>query len=346
MASTQTASQAMPQVRLHGVNDVRVDEVAVPTAGPRDAVVRIDACGICGSDIGYVAKGGLQGPTAEPFPLGHEASGVLVAVGAEVADLRVGMRVVVNPDDNMIGSGGSEGAFAPYLLVRNAKRDLNVYEIPAHIPADIAALTEPLAVALHGVNRAEVRPGHKVVVFGAGAIGLGAVIGLRQRGVTDIIAVDVIDSRLELAKQFGASATINPSRDDLIASIGREHGTSQMFGWPMINTDVFIDAAGAAAPLQQTVAMCRSGARIVIVALHKQPVPLDLVMVMAKELVITGSIAYPRDEFAEVIAMLGSGKVDVSPLISHRFPLDEFPRAFETARDGAQALKVMVEMGS
>jgi 2-desacetyl-2-hydroxyethyl bacteriochlorophyllide A dehydrogenase len=334
----------MQQVRLHGVNDVRVDEVAAPSAGPRDVIVRIDACGICGSDIGYVAKGGLQGPTAEPFPLGHESAGVLSFVGAEVTDLRVGMRVVVNPDDNLIGSGGSEGAFASHLLVRNAQRDFNIYEIPAHVPPAIAALTEPLAVALHGVNRAEVKPQHKVVVFGAGSIGLGAVIGLRQRGVTDIIAVDMVDSRLELARRFGASTTINPSRDDMGAIIAREHGTSQMFGWPMVNTDVFIDAAGAAAPLQQAITMCRSGTRFVIVALHKQPVPLDLVMVMAKELVITGSIAYPRDEFTEVIAMLAAGEIDVAPLISHRFALSEFPQAFATAKDASKALKVMVEM--
>lgn len=334
----------MQQVRLHGVNDVRVDNVVVPDAGPRDVIVKIDACGICGSDIGYVAKGGLQGPTAEPFPLGHESAGVLSFVGAEVKDLQVGMRVVVNPDDNLIGSGGNQGAFAPFLLVRNARRDFNIYEIPAHVPPAIAALTEPLAVALHGVNRAEVQPHHKVVVFGAGSIGLGVVIGLRQRGVTDIIAVDMVDSRLELARLFGAKTTINPGRDDMGAIIAREHGSSEMFGWPMVNTDAFIDAAGAAAPLQQAITMCRSGTRFVIVALHKNPVPLDLVMVMAKELVITGSIAYPRDEFAEVIGMLGAGKVDVSPLISHRFSLEEFPEAFRTAQDASRALKVMVEM--
>jgi 2-desacetyl-2-hydroxyethyl bacteriochlorophyllide A dehydrogenase len=336
--------QTMQQVRLHGVADVRLDEVAVPSPGPRDVLVKIDACGICGSDLGYVAKGGLMGPAAEPFPLGHEMSGVLTAVGSEVGDLKIGMRVVVNPDDNMIGNGGAEGAFAPYLLVRNAKRDFNIYPIPEHIPAAIAALTEPLAVALHGVNRAEVQPHHKVVVFGAGSIGLGVVVGLRQRGVTDIIAVDVVDSRLQLARQLGAKTTINPSSEDFAAIVAREHGTSQMFGWPMVNTDVFIDAAGAAAPLQQAVAMCRSATRFVIVAVHKQPVPLDLVMVMAKELVITGSIAYPRDEFAEVIAMLSAGKVDVSPMISHRFPLSEFPQAFKMAQDAKHALKVMVEM--
>lgn len=337
-------TEYMQQVRLHGVDDVRLDRVERPAAGARDVIVKIDACGICGSDIGYVAKGGLQGPTAQPFPLGHESAGVLSFVGAEVRDLHVGMRVVVNPDDNLIGSGGNEGAFAPYLLVRNARRDFNIYEIPAHVPPAIAALTEPLAVALHGVNRAEVQPRHKVVVFGAGSIGLGAVIGLRQRGVTDIVAVDMVDSRLELARRFGANVTINPARDDMAAVLAREHGTSQMFGWPMVNTDVFIDAAGAAAPLQQAVTMCKSGTRFVIVALHKQPVPLDLVMVMAKELVITGSIAYPRDEFMEVIAMLGAGEVDVSPLISHRFPLGEFPEAFKTAKDASRALKVMVEM--
>jgi (R,R)-butanediol dehydrogenase / meso-butanediol dehydrogenase / diacetyl reductase len=196
---------------------------------------------------------------------------------------------------------------------------------------------------LHGVNRAQVEAQHKVVVFGAGAIGLGAVVGLRRRGVSDIVAVDISPQRLDLARQLGARATINPREQDLRAELGREHGTSSLFGWPVVNTDVFIDAAGAAEPLQQAVGMARTGARFVIVALHKHPVPLDLVQVMAKELVITGSIAYPKDEFAEVLAMLSSGAVDVRPMISHHLSFEEFPKAFATAQDTARALKVMVE---
>lgn len=333
----------MKQARLHGIDDLRIDDVPLPATGPDDVLVQVAACGICGSDIGYVAKGGLIGPSPEPLALGHELSGTLIAVGERVRDLEVGMRVVVNPDDNLIGSGGPGGGFAPYLPVRNARRNINVLVIPAHLPADIAALTEPLAVALHGVNRAEVGPGKKVVVFGAGAIGLGAVVGLRRRGVTDIVSVDISPERLRLAAQLGASVTVNPREQDLRAVLEREHGASSMFGWPMVNTDVFIDAAGAAEPLQQAITICRTGTRFVIVALHKHPVPLDLVQVMAKELVITGSIAYPTDEFAEVLDMLSSGAVDVSPMISHRFRFDDFIEAFATAKDTAKALKVIVE---
>ena len=111
-----------------------------------------------------------------------------------------------------------------------------------------------------------------------------------------------------------------------------------------MHSDAFIDAAGAAPALQLAVALAPVGARLVIVALYKQPVPIDLVQVMAKELVITGSIAYPTDEFTEVVGMLAAGEVDVSPMISHRYAFDDFPAAFATARDTGRALKVMVEI--
>lgn len=329
--------------RVHGIDDVRLDEVPVPTAGPRDVVVRVAACGICGSDIGYAAKGGLIGPGDQPLALGHELSGTLVEVGAEVGDLEVGMRVIVNPDDNLIGSGGPGGGFAPLLAVRNARRGVNVLTIPDHLSADIAALTEPLSVALHGVNQARVKPGDKAVVLGAGAIGLGAVIGLRRRGLSDIVVVDITPERLRLAERLGASLTINPKEQDMRAVLAGAFGESSQYGWSMVNTDVFIDAAGAAEPLQQAIGLCRPGTRFVIVALHKKPVPLDLVQVMAKELLITGSIAYPQDEFTEVLDMLSRSEVDVSPMISHHFQADQFLEAFAIARDGARALKVMVE---
>lgn len=333
----------MRQVRLHGVDDLRFDEMPAPVAGPRDVLVKVAACGICGSDIGYAAQGGLAAATTGPLALGHEFSGTIAAVGAEVRDLAPGMRVVVNPDFNMIGSGAPEGGFAPLVLVRNARRGEAIHVIPDALPADLAALAEPLSVALHGVNRAEVGPGSKVVVLGAGAIGLGAVVGLRRRGVTDIVSVDLSPQRLELARRLGASHTINPKEQDLREALTAAHGGGDRYGWPIVHSDAFIDAAGAAPALQQAVALAPVGARLVIVALYKQPVPIDLVQVMAKELVITGSIAYPTDEFTEVVGMLSAGEVDVSPMISHRFAFDDFPAAFATARDTARALKVMVE---
>lgn len=330
------------QLRIHNPDDLRLDAVPLPHVGAADVLVRVAVCGICGSDLGYLAKGGTRGPTGTPMPLGHEFSGVIEEVGAQVADLRPGMRVVVNPDDDGIGNGGPEGGFSEWVLVKNARVGGNIHPLPDALSFERAALVEPLSVALHGVNRARVKPESKVVVYGAGVIGLGIVVGLRRRGVHDIVVVDLQDERLEVARRLGASATVNPAQEDLQAALGRLHGTSQKYGFASVNTDIFIDAAGAASLLQKTVAMCASGTRIVVVAVYRQPVALDLVMVMAKEIELAGSIAYPGDEFQEVIGMLAQGDVDVGPLITHRFPFSAALAAFEQARDATRALKVMI----
>ena len=334
----------MTQVRLYGVNDLRVDQVTIPEPGARDVLVKIDVCGICGSDLLYAADGGALGPVQEPLPLGHESAGVITAIGSAVHDIKVGQRVVINPDRTLIGNGGPDGCFANYTLVRDAQPGVDLHVIPDHLSSETAALVEPLSVALHGINRSGAQIGHKVVVFGCGAIGLSAIIGLRHRGITDIVAVDILDTRLKLATRFGARVTLNSARDDLYETLRREHGAEEKFGIPMVGTDIFIDAAGVAAVLEQTVIICKSHARIAIVAVHKKPAALDLRMLLAKELEIVGAMAYPADEFAEIIAMLSSGEVDVSALISHRFPLRDFPQAFAAAKDAAHSLKVMVEM--
>ena len=125
----------MKQVNVHGPDDVRIDDVPEPECGPRDAVVRVAACGICGTDLRYVRLGGLAGPSGQPMPLGHELSAVVERVGTEVADLRAGDRVVLNPTagGNMIGNGGGEGGFAPSLLVRNAAAGQSLFPIPPPI---------------------------------------------------------------------------------------------------------------------------------------------------------------------------------------------------------------------
>ncbi|MBW1885240.1 MAG: alcohol dehydrogenase catalytic domain-containing protein, partial [Deltaproteobacteria bacterium] len=136
----------MKQVNIHGADRVEIDEVPEPTPGPRDAVIRVSACGICGSDLGYIKLGGLAGPTEKPMPIGHEFSGVVESVGSQVTELAPGARVVVNPmsNQNQIGNGSPEGAFAPLVLVPNAADGKSVFEIPEQMPMDLAALAEPL----------------------------------------------------------------------------------------------------------------------------------------------------------------------------------------------------------
>ena len=333
----------MKAVRLHGPGDLRLDEIVEPTPGATDVVVRVAACGICGSDLSYLRTGGVSAPVVEPIGLGHELSGTVAAVGDEVRGLAPGTRVIVNPmgGGNAIGNGSPEGgAFAPLLLVRNAVVGDGIHPIPDSLSFETAALAEPLSVSLHAVHRSGVASGSKVAVFGAGSIGLGIVLFLARRGVRDIAVVDVSDQRLARARALGARVTINPSRDDVAAALGGLHGTGELFGWPVVQTDTFFEVSGAAPVIPSIIGMAPFHATLVVVAVHHEPVPVNFLMALGKEMTITTSMAYPN-EFPEVLATLAGG-ADVAPIISHRFGLDEYAQAFAVAQDRQASGKVLI----
>ena len=310
----------MKQVNIHGPEDVRIDEAAEPEPGPRDAVMRVAACGICGSDLRYVRLGGLAGPTQQPMPLGHELAGVVDAVGAEVAGLAVGTRVVLNPTalGNMIGNGGSEGGFTPRLLVRDAAAGASLFPIPDALATDVAALSEPLGVGMNAVDRVEARPGDKVAVFGAGPIGLAAVATLHDRGVEDVVAVDLSPRRLEIASALGARATVDASREDPWQRLRALHGEEPLMGAPMAATDAYVEASGAAAVIPQILQHARGEARLSIVALHGE-IPVNFLLVMMKQLTIRGAMEYPEDYTDSARAARPPGSVgDDQPPLSPR----------------------------
>lgn len=211
-------------------NKVDVVDVERPVPGPKDALVRVRACGICGTDTFFLHLGGMptgaDGST-RAIPLGHEPAGEVVEVGAEVTGLAVGNRVVVNPQaapTGIIGCGGELGGMDEYLLVENAKVGTSVAVLPDDMPFDVAALNEPMAVARHAVNRSGARPTDKVVVFGAGPIGLGAAIWLKLRGVEHVTVVDIIPERLETALSVGADAVVDSAVEDLTGRLKELHG--------------------------------------------------------------------------------------------------------------------------
>lgn len=151
-----------------GPGAAEVVEIPRPHTGPADVLVRMRACGVCGSDGFYIDIGGLP-PRQGHTPLGHEPAGEIVEIGADVTGLRVGDHVVINPmaqPSNIIGNGGDSGALADYLLIENAVRGVSLEVIPDHIPWEVAALNEPMAVARHAVNRCQPKPTDKVVIFG------------------------------------------------------------------------------------------------------------------------------------------------------------------------------------
>src|SRR6202007_3045081 len=220
----------MQVLNIHGVGDVRLDPRDPPKAGDNDVVVKIKACGICGSDLSYIKMGGIMRKEGGVTPIGHEAAGEVAAVGSAVKDVKVGQRVVINPMETstFIGSGGPEGAFTDEVLVGDARGGDSILPLPDDLPCEVAALTEPLAVALHGVNRMQVKPGDKVVVFGCGPIGLGMVMWLVDRGIKDVVALDLAPERLERAKALGAMGVINPSVDDLREKLIEYHGATKV----------------------------------------------------------------------------------------------------------------------
>ncbi|RJF91679.1 zinc-dependent alcohol dehydrogenase [Noviherbaspirillum saxi] len=338
----------MKQVRLYGQNDLRIDEVSRPTAGPRDVIVKVAAFGICGSDLNFAHVGYVGRPTGAAVPLGHELAGTIAEIGSDVQDIKVGQRVVVHPmkEGNRIGTGDPDhGGFAEFLLVREAKVGDSIFPIADDLPFERAVLTEPIAVGMHGLNLGEIKKGDRAVVLGAGPIGLGAISALKYRGAKKIVAVDVVEERLERARKLGADFTINPAKADVRAELEKYYGTVPRIvsGEPLIDCELYVDCAGHGPLLQQTVVMAKDAARIVILARHKDVVPLDVVHLMTKELTVRGALSYPT-EFREVLDMLSDKLVDIDPMVSHVYDFDQFDQAFKIAQDPKQSAKVIVRV--
>ncbi len=293
----------MKQIMLHGANDWRLDEMPEPVPGPRDAIVRVAACGICGTDLSYIHMGLTPG---RPIPLGHEMAGVVEWVGAEVPGVAVGDRVIVCPSDlgsGTMGTGGTEGGLTPRVRVPEAASGRRLFAVPDGMPLTTAALAEPLAVGLQAVNQTEVVPGEQVAVFGCGPIGLMTLVALADRGIEDVVAVDLSPARRALAERFGAAHTLDPATDDVWGALARIHGTAPFMFGPTAATDVFIEASGADSVIGDVLQHGRVDGRIVVVALHYRPVPTSYVNVLMKQFTIRGSMEYP-ERFEDAIELL------------------------------------------
>jgi (R,R)-butanediol dehydrogenase / meso-butanediol dehydrogenase / diacetyl reductase len=330
----------MRLLNIHDVNDVRLDEYERPEAGPYDVVVKMKACGICGSDLSYIKNGGIPTP-GTITALGHEGAGEVMFVGSEVEGVQIGQPVIINPMNtpSYVGSGGPEGAFTEELLVRGAKLHDSLLPIPEGIPYDVAAMCEPLAVALHGVNRAEAKEGSKLVIFGCGPIGLGMVLWAVDRGCKDVIAIDLADERLDRARVLGAH-TINPTTEDVAARIKEIHGTEKVFGREKSATDAYIDAAGAPSILADVVALAKTHARHVITAAYLKPIELPAGPMLTTEMTITSAVGYPT-EFPDVIAAMPRLKDKIAALISHTLPFHQVLEGLKVAAT-PQSAKVMI----
>ncbi|WP_372750726.1 zinc-binding dehydrogenase, partial [Litorivivens sp.] len=260
-----------------------------------------------------------------------------------------GDRVLVNPmwGGNAIGASGVEGAFAPYVVYKNAvKHPEGLLKMPDDMDFDVGALVEPLSVGMHAANQSKIQAGDKVVVFGAGPVGLAAAIAARYRGASQVAVVDLSAARLTVASTLGME-TFKADAGSLSGWLQEVHGTvhnNPILG-PQPGTDVYIEATGVGSVFQQICETARKGARVTVVGVHFAPVELNMINFLMRELVITSACEYP-EEFPQVMEMLSSGKVDVRPLISHHFPLSQFNEAFAQAQRQSEAVKVLVDCQS
>ncbi len=327
---------------FHGPKDVTVEEVPRPELGSGDILLRVRACGICGSDLHTYQHGMFEDlgmPTAAGRIMGHEFSGEVAEINGEAPGIKVGDRVC------SVGMGGN----AEYLRLPAMTAGM-IFPIPDGISFEEAATTEPLATSLHAVNLAAPKVGETHVIIGAGIIGLGILQVLKALTDVKTILVDLSDKRLELALKLGADVTINASREDSLQKIIELTGSEDISFFPVGSglVDTVYDSAGlpmnftGTPVLQQAITMVKQNGKVVVVAIFEKSAELELNLIVRKGISLYGSWAWSVDEFRQTLEILGSGKIDRKPLISHKFPLDDAREAYETQLRADEAVKVLL----
>ena len=325
--------------------ELGVEERPVPTVGPRDVLLEVSHCGICGSDIHFVLDGWGTPGSVE----GHEWSGRVVAVGPDVTQWRVGDAVVGGPSPRCgeceycrqgrpsLCTGRhtpgtsvhTDGAFAEYTLARED----SLRRIPDGVPLRAAALAEPLAVALHGLTRGGVQAGQRLLVTGAGPIGALSVAAARARGVTDLVVSEPHPRRRDLATRLGARA-ITP--EALVAPASPGDVVDEPF-------DVALECSGHAVAMEAALAQLKRGGTLVLVGAGMKAPRLDGNRILLNELVVTGSFVYDADGFERALELLASGNLPTDLLIDGAdVSLSGLQDAMVALAGGSIAGKVMV----
>jgi D-xylulose reductase len=308
------------------------------TLGPHDVRIAIRTVGICGSDVHYYQHGAI-GPfvVREPMILGHEAAGVVTEVGAEVAHLKVGDRVCMEPgipDPNSratrLGLYNLDPAVRFWATppVHGCLRPSVVhpaaftFKLPDNISFAEGAMVEPLAVGMHAANKARLRPGDIAVVLGAGPIGMVTALSALAGGCAQVIITDVQAPKLELAAKLGPITPVNVRTQDLAAVVRDLTG-----GW---GADVVFDAVGLPQSASQALAVLAPGGCVVLIGMPGAPVPFDVVAAQVKEARIETIFRYAH-VYPRALALMGSRKIDVRPLITDTYAFTDSIAAFDYA---------------
>jgi L-iditol 2-dehydrogenase len=340
----------MKALVLEEYNRLDYKDVPDPDVGPEDVLVRVKACGICGSDVH-----GLDGSTGRRMPpliMGHEASGVIAGVGKNVTGWQEGDRVTfdstiycgkchfcrrgeINLCDNrrVLGVSPGEyrqhGAFAEYVAVPQHI----LYRLPEGVSFEQAAMVEALSVAFHAVGRTPISLNDSAAVVGTGMIGLSVIQSLRVAGCGTIIAVDLDQGRLELARQLGADVTLNPEQEDVVVQVLR---LTENRG-----ADVAFEAVGISPTLELAIKCARKGGAVTLVGNWAPTTEFPMQAVVTRELTLYGSCA-SRGEYPACLDMISRGAVDVDVMVSAVAPLAEGASWFQRLHHGESGLMKVI----
>ncbi len=325
-----------------------VEPKAAPTPGPDDAVVRVAYCGICGTDM-HVYHGNMDARVGFERVIGHEMSGVVESVGANVTNAKPGQKVVVRPLDHC---GDCPACAAGHQHICHNLKFLGLdtdgamqelWAIPAHtlhvlpdnIAMDHAALIEPVAVACHDVRLSKLQPGEDVVVIGGGPIGILVAMVARDAG-GKVIVSEVNETRLAIAQKLGFD-TVNPAKVDLVDTINSRTGSK--------GADVVFEVSGTQPGVDAMTAIAATRARIVMVAIHAQKPTIDLFQFFWRELQLIGVRVYEPEDYEQAISIIVSGGVDADTVITDVAPLSDIQSAFEALDRSPTALKSIIKVG-
>jgi L-iditol 2-dehydrogenase len=328
---------------LRGVGDLAVEERPDPLPGPREVLVRVASVGVCGSDVHYFEHGRIGSHTVEsPLVLGHEASGEVVEVGSEVTRLRKGQRVSIEPGVpdlscaeclagrynlckamRFFATPPTDGAFAELVTVH----ELFAHPVPDSLSDDAAALLEPLSVALWACRKAEVTAGSRVLVTGAGPVGLLATQVARALGAAEVAVTDVNEHRLGLARELGATRAL-----DAGATADASAG---------VEPTALLECSGNPAATAGGIRLVAPAGRVVLVGMGSDEVPMPVSRIQEYELTVAGTFRYAHT-WPAAIALAASGRVDLDRLVTGRYGLDEVRAALTATRSDPRAVKPMV----
>jgi 2-desacetyl-2-hydroxyethyl bacteriochlorophyllide A dehydrogenase len=330
---------------MHGAKDIRTENVPDPVCELHGVIIKVNACGVCGSDLHVYKRNDQQGTI-----FGHEFSGDIVEVGSQVQDIKTGMRVTAvgfrpcgdcfwcqqgkmhRCSDMDILGYQFPGAMAEYVHVPFAALGRSIFPLPEELTYEDGASVEPLSISYFSVNRAQPKESETIAVIGLGVIGLYAIQALKSMGVGKILVSGRRPSRLTTAKICGADVVIDAAKDDVVKAI---MGKTANLG---VNT--VLECAGTQTTFEQSVAIARGGGKIMLVGIYEEPLKWEPLLAISKNITLIGCLG---GNFPASIELLKSGKVKTKDMITHRFSLDQAAEAFRTQLEDPAAIKVMIK---